>query len=334
MLRKIWTIFIRDFKVNTRDFLALYILLAPLVFGFGINALAPSVNDSTINLAMLEIEDPGKIEYLEQFGNVELFRDLEALTARVEKRDNIIGILPEGESSYILAQGNEPEDVTDYAKLLNSYHQLGLSVDQTNTEFESFGRTEPPLKKMLVNISLLFTAVLGGMMISINIVEEKMDNTISAVNVSPISRVGFILGKSMMGIFLAVYGSIALLWITGYGDVNAWQMMLAIISVTLLSLVVGFVEGVINDDVMNAAAGIKMLFLPVAAAVAAVELLSDKWQILFYWVPFYWTYKGNEAILSYTATWPQIILYTAIVLVLSGIVYVILAPKIRAGLTA
>ena len=334
MLRKIWTIFIRDFKVNTRDFLALYILLAPLVFGFGINALAPSVNDSTINLAMLEIDDPDKIEYLEQFGNVELFRDLEALTARVEKRDNIIGILPEGESSYILAQGNEPEDVTDYAKLLNSYHQLGLSVDQTNTEFESFGRTEPPLKKMLVNISLLFTAVLGGMMISINIVEEKMDNTISAVNVSPISRVGFILGKSMMGIFLAVYGSIALLWITGYGDVNAWQMMLAIISVTLLSLVVGFVEGVINDDVMNAAAGIKMLFLPVAAAVAAVELLSNKWQILFYWVPFYWTYKGNEAILSYTATWPQIILYTAIVLVLSGIVYVILAPKIRAGLTA
>jgi len=222
MLRKIWTVFIRDFKVNTRDFLALYILLAPFIFGFGINALAPSVNDSTVNLAMLEIDDPGKVEYLEQYGKVELFQDLDALTARVEKRDNIIGILPEGEGSYILAQGNEPEDVTDFAKLLNSYHQLGLSVDQTTTEFESFGRTEPPLKKMLVNISLLFTAVLGGMMISINIVEEKMDNTISAVNVSPISRVGFILGKSMMGIFLAVYGSIALLWITGYTDVNVW----------------------------------------------------------------------------------------------------------------
>jgi ABC-type multidrug transport system permease subunit len=334
MLRKIWTIFIRDLKVNTRDFLALYILLAPFIFGFGINALAPSVNDSTVNLAMLEIDDPGKVEYLEQYGKVELFQDLDALTARVEKRDNIIGILPEGEGSYILAQGNEPEDVTDFAKLLNSYHQLGLSVDQTTTEFESFGRTEPPLKKMLVNISLLFTAVLGGMMISINIVEEKMDNTISAVNVSPISRVGFILGKSMMGIFLAVYGSIALLWITGYGDVNVWQMMLAILGVTLLSLVVGFVEGVVNDDVMNAAAGIKMLFLPVAAAVAAVELLSDKWQILFYWVPFYWSYKGNEAILSYSATWTQVIGYTVIVLALSGVVYAFLAPKIKTGLAA
>jgi ABC-type multidrug transport system permease subunit len=334
MLKKIWTIFIRDFKVNLRDFLALYILLIPVIFGFGIRALAPSVNDTSLNLAMLESGDPAKGEYLEQYARIELFSDMDALTARLEKRDNIIAILPEGESSYILAQGNEPESIIEYAKLLNSYHALGLSVDQTTTEFESFGRTEPPLKKMLVNISLLFTAVLAGMMISINIVEEKMDNTISAINLTPISRVGFVLGKSMMGIFLAVYGSIALLWITGYGDVNIGQMMLAILAVTLLTLVVGFVEGVINDDVMNAAAGIKMLFLPIAAAVAAVELLSDKWQILFYWVPFYWSYKGNEAILSYSATWPQVIGYTAIILVLSGVVYYLLAPKIQKGLAA
>jgi ABC-type multidrug transport system permease subunit len=334
MLKKIWTIFMRDFKVNLRDFLALYILLIPVIFGFGIRALAPSVNDTSLNLAMLESGDPAKAEYLEQFAKVELFSDMDALTTRLEKRDNIIAILPEGESSYILAQGNEPESIIEYAKLLNSYHALGLSVDQTTTEFESFGRTEPPLKKMLVNISLLFTAVLAGMMISINIVEEKMDNTVSAINLTPISRVGFVLGKSMMGIFLAVYGSIALLWITGYGDVNIGQMMLAILAVTLLSLVVGFVEGVINDDVMNAAAGIKMLFLPIGAAVAAVELLSDKWQILFYWVPFYWSYKGNEAILSYSATWPQVIGYTAIILVLSGVVYYLLAPKIQKGLAA
>jgi ABC-2 type transport system permease protein len=187
---------------------------------------------------------------------------------------------------------------------------------------------------MLVNISLLMISVLGGMLISINIVEEKMDNTISAINVSPLSRAGFVFGKSLMGIFLAVYGSIALLWITGYGNVNVGQTMFAIGAVTLLSVVIGFIQGVVNDDIMNAAAGIKTLFLPIGAAVAAVEVLSDKWQILFYWIPFYWTYKGNEAILSYTATWPQIIFYTTIVLVLSGIVYVILAPKIRAGLTA
>jgi len=334
MLKKIWTIFMRDLKVNSRDFIALYILVVPVVFGFGIQALAPSVNDTTVRLAMLESDNPAKAEYLEQFAKVEVFADMEDMTARVEKRDNIVAIISEGDSSYILTQGNEPESVMDFAKLINSFYELELDVEETTAKFESFGRTESPLKKMLVNISLLFTSVLAGMMISLNIVEEKMDNTVSAINVSPISRVGFILGKSMMGMFLAIYGSVALVWITGYQNVNFGQMLLAIGAITLLSLVVGFIQGIANDDVMNAGAGMKMMFLPVAAAVAAVELLSDKWQILFYWVPFYWSYKGNEAILSYTSTWPQIIGYSAIVLALSSVVYYLLAPKIQKGLSA
>jgi len=332
MFSKIWSIFMRDIRVNTRDFITLYILLFPIIFAVGIQLLAPSVNDTTVRLALLESDDPAKAEYLEQFASVELFTDMEALTTRVEKRDHTVAILTEGDTSYILTQGNEPESVTEFAKMLNSFHALGLDVAETTAEFKSFGHSESPLKKMLVNISLLFVSVLAGMMISLNIVEEKMDNTISAINISPISRVGFILGKSMMGLFLAVYGSIALVWITGYGDVNFGQMLLAIFAVTLLSLVVGFIQGIANNDVMNAAAGMKMMFLPVGAAVAAVEILSDKWQILFYWVPFYWTYRGNDAILSYSATWPQIISYTAIVLALSGIVYYFLAPKIQKGL--
>jgi len=338
MFRKIWSIFMRDVKVNTRDFIALYILLFPVIFALGIQALAPSVNDTTVRLAMLESDDLTKVEYLEQFAKVEVFADMDALTTRVEKRDHIVGILPnilpDGESSYILTQGNEPESVMEFAKLVNSFHGLGLDVSETTAKFETFGRTESPLKKMLVNISLLFVSVLSGMMISLNIVEEKMDNTVSAINVSPVSRLGFILGKSMMGIFLAIYGSITLVWITGYVNVNLGQMFLAIGAVTLLSLVIGFIQGLGNDDVMSAAAGMKMMFLPVGAAVAAVELLSDKWQILFYWVPFYWTYKGNEAILSYSSTWPQILGYTAIVLALSAVVYYMLAPKIQKGLSA
>lgn len=83
---------------------------------------------------------------------------------------------------------------------------------------------------------------------------------------------------------------------------------------------------------MNAAANIKVMFLPVAAAIIAIEILSDKWQVLFYWVPFYWSYKGNDAILTQTATWPQVLGYSLIVLALSAVVFVKLVPKIRKGL--
>ncbi|MCP5101046.1 MAG: ABC transporter permease, partial [Chloroflexi bacterium] len=285
-----------------------------------------------VDLALLDGDNPEMVTYLEQFANVELFNDVDAVSERLERRDNVVAILPEGDDYYILAQGNEPESVVEFAKLLNSYVDLDLEVENTTAVIETFGRTESPLKKLLVNIMILMTSVLAGMLISINIVEEKVDNTVSAINVSPISRVGFILGKSMSGMFLAVYGAVAILWITGFSDVNIGQVILAIVSVTLLSVLIGFIEGINNDDVMNAAAGIKMLFLPLGAGVAAAELLNEQWQILFYWIPFYWTYKGNDAILSYSASWPQIIGYTAIVLALCAAVYYFLAPKIQKGL--
>ena len=332
MLKKVFIIFLRDLKVNSRDFLALYILVIPILFGFGIRLLAPSVNDTTINLALLEGDNPEMVTYLEQFAKIELFKDLDSVVERIERRDNIVALLPEGDGYFIQTQGNEPESVVEIAKLLNTYVELDVEVENATAVIETFGRTEPPLKKMLVNLLILMTSILGGMLISINIVEEKVDNTISAINVSTISRVGFILGKSIIGMFLAIYGAIAILWINGFSDVNIGQVALAIFSVTLLSVLVGFIEGINNDDVMNAAAGIKMLFLPLGAAVAAAELLNEQWQILFYWIPYYWSYKGNDAVLSYNASWPQIISYTVIVLGLCGVVYYLLAPKIQKGL--
>ncbi|MCP4420663.1 MAG: ABC transporter permease [Chloroflexi bacterium] len=332
MLKKIFTIFLRDIKVNSRDFLTLYILVVPILLGFGIKFLAPTVNDTTVNLALLDGDDPEMVAYLEQFAKIELYKDVDSVIERIERRDNIVAILPEGDGYYIQTQGNEPESVVEMAKLLNTYVELDVDVENATAVIETFGRTEPPLKKMLVNLLILLTSILGGMLISINIVEEKADNTISAVNVTTISRTGFILGKSIVGMFLAVYGAIAILLINGFSDVNLGQIGLAIVSVTLLSVLIGFIEGINNDDVMNAAAGIKMLFLPLGAAVAAAELLSEQWQILFYWIPFYWTYKGNDAVLSYNASWPQIISYTVIVLALCGAVYYFLAPKIQKGL--
>jgi len=69
-----------------------------------------------------------------------------------------------------------------------------------------------------------------------------------------------------------------------------------------------------------------------AASIAAAELLTDKWQKFLYWSPFYWAYKGNDAVLTQSATWGQILGYSFIVLLLSVGVYVYLAPKIRKGL--
>lgn len=332
MIKKIWTIFLRDLKVNTRDFLALYIIIFPILFAIGINLLTPSINDTTVNLALIEGENPAQVTYLKDFAKVEVFKDLEAVEKRVAKRDDVIGILPDGEDYYILQQGNEVEEVVGFAKALLTFYEQDVQIEDTNAEIIELGRTVPPLKKLLVNIAILFTSILGGMLTAINIVEEKMDRTIRAMHLSPVSRNAYILGKGLIGILLPIYGVSVIVWITGFKDINIGQMILIVLVSSILSLLVGFIQGLKNDDIMNAVGNIKILFLPMAGAIAAIELLSDKWQKFFYWIPFYWAYKGNDAVLSQSATWQQIITYSFIVLLISAVVYIYLAPKIRKGL--
>jgi len=332
MLRKIWAIFIRDLKVNSREFITVYLISVPILFALIINAVSPSINDTTVRLAMVEGENPEQVEYLEDFARVSLYDDEEAVRERVERRDDYIGVIPEGDSYYILAQGNENEMVVEFAKTLQALYTLGADIGDSTAEIIELGRDVPPIKKMLVNISILFASVLGGMLIAINIVEEKGDNTISAMNVTPVSRMGFILGKSIMGLLLPLYGSIAVLLITGFGYVNIGQMLLVVLSATLLSLLIGFVEGLANDDMMTAAASFKMIFFPVAAGVAVFEAVADKWQWTVWWLPYYWTYRGTDAVLSETSTWPQMLLYTGIILGICGLVFLIMAPKVKSGL--
>jgi ABC-type Na+ efflux pump permease subunit len=262
-----------------------------------------------------------------------LLETLEDVEDRVKKRDNIVAVLPDQNDEYfILTQGNEPDYVVDYVRNLAAFDHFEIGMEDSMVEIVDYGREIPPLKKIMVNAAIMFTSVLGGMIIALNIVEEKTDNTISAINLSPVSRVGFIAGKSMIGVVIPVVGTLLILIITGFRDVNYFHALLMVATSCIISILVGFIEGINNDDVMNAAGNMKMLFLPMFGAIAAEELLADKWQPLFYWIPFYWTYKGNDLVLSNRGSWIDIIGYSGIVFGISVVVFLVLAPRIRKGL--
>lgn len=332
MFKRIWTIFKRDLKVNSKDFISLYIFLVPILFGVLINLFAPGINDTSVNLALIEGENERQVKYLEQFAKIEVFKNLDEIKSRVEKRDDIIGIIPENGEYYIMTQGDESEGTVNFAKLLKSFYELDIQIEDSNGEIIDFGRTVPPLKKTLVNTSILFISILGGMLIALNIVEEKVDNTLSAINLTPTSRMTFVLGKSVMGIIFAIFGSMGLIFLTGFGNINIFQLLLVILVTSLLTILIGFIQGLTNKDIISAAGSIKLLFLPLIAGVLAIEMLGDKWQKFFYWNPFYWAYKGNDITLSQRGSWGQIFLYSGLVLLLSGIVYLFLGPRIRKGL--
>lgn len=333
MFKKVLTILRRDIKSSSRDFLALYIMVAPIIIAVIIAIFTPGLNDTTVNLALLNDDDPKHIEYMEQFAKVELFDSVELLESRVAKRDDIAAIIPQGDGYEILLQGNESEIVEDYTIMLNSLYELNASKEETIAHMMSFGHTVPPLKTMLVNMLISLTILLAGMLIAISIVEEKADNTINAINVTPISQTGFVIGKSLLGGIAAMIGIIISLFITGYSDINWLMIILVGLSSMILALIVGFLQGLSSNDFIEAAANVKVVMLPIAGSIAGYELLAANWQWTMYWSPFYWAYKANMMILSKTADWPTVLLCTGMVIILSLIVYIIAKPKIRKGLS-
>ncbi len=328
MLKRILNIFARDLKINSREFITLYIMIIPLVMAVGINFISPSINDTTVNLALIKDENLEQAGYFDDFAHVELFDDRQGVENRIMARDDVLGVLPEGDGYYILTQGNEPGFIKEYAKLLNVLYESDVQLEDARSEIVEFGRTVPPLKKRLVNMLLLLISMLAGMLIAMNILEEKMDKTVSAINVTPTSRSAFILGKGFTGMFVAVVSSIACILITGFYDVNLGQAALVIFSTTILSLIIGFLQGLNSNDIMEAAGSVKLLFLPLGGSVAGYEFVTGNWQIFFWWSPFYWAYRANDNILSKSGTWPQLLLFVGIILAICGVVYALLAPRI------
>jgi hypothetical protein len=333
MIKKAFLIFQRDLKTSARNFITLYILVVPVIFAVMINVFSPGINDTTVEIVLLEGENPQQIEYFKQFAKVELLGTIEDVEDRVKKRDNIIAVLPDQKDAYfILTQGNEPDYIVDYVRNLTAFNHYDIGMEDSMAEIVDYGREIPPLKKIMVNASMIFTSILGGMIIALNIVEEKTENTIRAIHLSPVSRLGFIAGKSMIGLFVPVVGNFLILIITGFGGINFFHALIMVTTSCIISILIGFIEGINNDDVMNAAGNMKMLFLPLFGSIAGIELLADKWQVLFYWIPFYWTYKGNDLVLSNRGSWLDIFQYSGIVLGISAVVFLVLAPKIRKGL--
>ena len=333
MIRRILAIFRMDLLYSRRDAMVSYIIVAPLLLAVGITLFAPGLNDTTVKLAMLESDDAEHIEYMERFARVELFGSIDELERRVAKRDDAAAVVPNGHSYEIILEGNESEMVEEYAVLLNALYELGSTEEDTTAQLASFGRTMPPLKTKLVNMLILLTIMLAGMLIAISIVEEKATNTINAINVTPVSQTAFVVGKSLLGSMAAMMGIIGAVLITGFYDINWFMIVLVGFTSMFLSLVVGFLQGLSSEDVMEAAGSVKLLFLPIAGSIAAYEFVTDKWQWTMYWSPFYWAYKANTMILSKTADWGTVLLCTAMVIGLSLVVYFVSLPRIRKGLS-
>lgn len=332
MVKKILNVTGMDLKVGLRDAIVLYIIVIPFALAFILRALTASVGGITVNVAVDDTVPTEMVAYLEGYARVEVHDSYDRMINRVGQTDDVFGLSLSGDGYRVYQQGNETRGTVDLLDfVVTSYENRDLEIPVV-VRVSDVGWTLSPMKQFGGSLLIVFMSVLGGMIILISLVEEKSTNTLAAMNVSPMKRSEYVIAKGLPGFLFPVIHAFGILAILNFGRLDYLMVLVVVVSIAVISVLVGFMIGVTNDNVIGAIASLKMLFVPVLASVFGGIFLGAKWQPLLYWSPFYWAFKSMDAIILQEATWGIIGLNTLIILVITGAVFALLNKRIQQGL--
>ena len=332
MLKKILAIMGRDTKSGMRDYMILYILVVPFLIAVILNMLTSSVSQSVLRFAVDDTVTEEDIAYLTQYAKVEEFQSEEALLERVEALDDVYGITKELGVFQVVTQGNEKLEMHEMAVLLlDSLSNEDIEVPVSLT-VSDVGWKLSPIKQYGGSLLAVFISIFGGMIILINLVEEKQENTLSAMNVAPVKRIQYVLGKAALGFLIPLVHVIGILLILDYGNINYFMAALVTVSIALTSVIIGFTIGVNSDNVLAAISGMKMVFLPVLGSIFGAIYLREGLHFLLYWSPFYWAFMAMDEIILKEAAWGSILFSTLMIVLISSVVMLAMRKKINRGL--
>lgn len=335
-MKRILSIASRDFRSSIRDFIAVYIMVAPFIIAFIVAGFVPAQEEATITILTDGSVHEEALESMAAFVKLERHEGRAAMEARINATDDRIGLSERGDGTFeIVTEGNEAGGEEQLLRgLLNRYvsKRSGRVTSQVTVNFTDIGVGISPVASIgLVSIAIM-ALVLGGMVVSMNIIEEKESMTFSALNTTPLSRREFIVGKSLAGAIIAVLQIVVSFFIFGFNDVDFLQVLFIALSGLSVVIIMGFILGLVSPNQMAAIANMKVLFLPISITIIGAVMMPGRLHFLLWWSPFYWLYDGMTAIILETATWGGLLIDALGVTVITLIIYLIFRKKINANL--
>ena len=331
MFKKIFAITGRDLKSGMRDSMVLYALLFPVILAVILRFFIPAASSVSINFAVVEGTKSELTEFLKDYGNVEILKDEKALEERILQNDDIIGI-SDKDGYSIIAQGNEAEGIVEMGEgllLIYENPEMDLPVE---VSFDDIGWNISPLSLYGATLLIVMFSFIAGIVIAFNVVEDKQYSTLNAINVSPITKFQYVTGKSILGFIIPLIQMYVVLLILDVFYVNKLMMTVIVLVSSLIGVILGFLNGVINKDTLSAVSSMKASAFPMLLGLLGGMLLNEKWHPLLYWNPYYWSYISIDKIIRTEATWTDVLISSFAIILITAIVFVFIRKRIMKGL--
>lgn len=327
MLTRIGSFIEKDITNGLRDNMIIYMMVFPLVLAVAFRLFMPTLQGAKATFAVNRNTGPQFIEKLENYGNVIVLNDYEALVERVERTDDAIGITKVDGRYTVLAEGNEIGGLEEIAGAIIDT----ITQKEPIAEFKrlSLGRTSSQAKETAASMLILSSIIIGGLLIGLNMVEEKENKAIQGIAVSPMTMFEYIGARAIGALAVAMVLSIASSIILIGFNADYTRIIIGILLSVLFSIIVGLVMGGLSNDQMSAIAIMKVSMLFIVWIPLGSLFVPKAYQWVFYIFPHYWVfqifqnvYTGSSLALGY---WES-----CLATVLTSIVFmIILWPVLR-----
>lgn len=324
-IKRIFKIAGRDIRSNMRDFMVLYILFSPFLLSIILMLVAPEKDSISVNFALESSFDSALVELFDDYGTVTLYGTEDEVIDRVDAPDEVLGVVLRGDTYTVIVQGNESEGMEDLPRMiLDEYFTEPSEV--INVYLENMGQETSILRREGSLFILLFVFVIPGVMIGLNIVEEKEENTISSLDVTPTTKGELLVGKSVFGIIVAFIQLFAVFYIFKYTYVDWWLLVVTYIPGILSGVLIGYLIGAVATDQIGAIAMIKFSFFPMMVSMLGTLFIPERFWWTLYWSPYHWLYRVLKAMIMDTLVMSDYWFYLGLTLGLS-ILYMIIGGK-------
>ncbi len=190
----------------------------------------------------------------------------------------------------MLLEGNEESYVRELPGVI--LDRILQGEDAVDLSTVSLGRERSPVREYTAVFFLLGMFLIGGLFIGLSIVDDRQSGTIRALAVAPVNVVEYMIGKSMLGLLVVVALTLAVATILlGPAAVNYPLLLISVAASLGVAVLIGFLIGLISNNMITAIAIIKVIGLPITGIPIAALFLPDHLKWLLYPFPNYWSFE-------------------------------------------
>jgi ABC-2 type transport system permease protein len=286
MTRRILNLLQQDLTNALRDSILLYMMVAPLLLSFGASLFMPSIDQVTATFAVTAQTDPAFVDRLRQYGRVEVYPNLTGVNERVMRMDDAVGVVPEAGSYKLILEGSEGPEAAE----LGSAVLTALQSEHTAADFQwtQQGTARSFFTEYIAIVFIMIAILLGSLVMSFNIIEDKETRAIRALGVSPLSMLEMTLARGLFALILGLILVVGSALILAGTSINYGLLVIGFLFSIGLPVLIGYTIGGLADNQLKAIAILKFVMLVYLTLPAVSIFVPRIYHAYFYILPNYW----------------------------------------------